>query len=91
MKEVDLAPFKGTWVKATEKITFGTHGKYALVLERISDGAVLLDYSTQDIDLWRTGSTFTRPKWGIYRSLNHPEQLRDEKVLFADFMIEKRR
>jgi len=90
IKEVDLAPFKGTWIKATEKIRFGTHGKYELLLERVSDGVVLLEYSGADIDLWRTGSTFLRPKWGIYRSLNHPEQLRDEKVLFADFVIEKR-
>lgn len=91
VKQVDLAPFLGTWVQATEKIKFGTHGSYSLELKRISDGSTLLSYINNDIDLWRTGSTFIRPKWGIYRSLNHPEQLRDEKVLFADFVIQKKK
>jgi hypothetical protein len=91
VKEVDLAPFKGTWIQAVEKVAFGSHGTYSLVLKKISDGTVLLSYSNNDMDLWRTGSTFVRPKWGIYRSLNHPEQLRDEKVLFADFFIEKKK
>lgn len=91
VKQVDLAPFSGTWVQATEKVKFGTDGTYSLELKRISDGTILLSYTNSDIDLWRTGSTFIRPKWGIYRSLNHPEQLRDEKVLFADFVISKKK
>lgn len=91
VEEVDLSPFKGTWIQAVEKITFGTHGTYSLELKSVADGKVLLTYSNEDIDFWRTGSTFIRPKWGIYRSLNDAERLRDEKVLFADFIIEKRK
>lgn len=30
-----------------------------------------------------------RPKWGIYRSLNNDQYLRDEEVLFANFSIEE--
>jgi hypothetical protein len=35
------------------------------------------------------GSTFVRPKWGIYRSLNNPSYLRDEAVLFQYFCLAK--
>jgi hypothetical protein len=39
--------------------------------------------------LWRTGTTFSRPKWGIYRSLNSQSFLRDEQVRFDRFCIAK--
>lgn len=91
VKRVDLDPFKGTWIQAIEKIKFGSHGTYSLVLKKVSDGTILLSYSNNNIDLWRTETTFVRPKWGIYRSLHHPEQLRDEKVLFADFVLMKKK
>ncbi|MGK6353350.1 heparin lyase I family protein [Parapedobacter sp. DT-150] len=87
---VNLEAFKGIWVEAVEKVKFGTHGRYALELRKVSDGTVLLSYENNDIDLWRSGATFIRPKWGIYRSLNNRERLRDEKVLFADFVIGKK-
>jgi hypothetical protein len=90
VKIVDLAPFEGTWVEATEKIKFGPNGTYDLVLKRVSDGVVLLSYTSNKMDLWRDDATFIRPKWGIYRSLNDAGKLRDEKVWFADFMIGKK-
>ena len=55
----------------------------------MSDGAVLLTYSNNNIDLWRTGTTFCRPKWGIYRSLNNPQDLRDEDVLYGNYCLAK--
>jgi hypothetical protein len=87
VKAVDLAPFKGTWVEVTEKLTYKTAGSYSITIKRISDGAVLLAYNNSNIDLWRDGTTFCRPKWGIYRSLNNVSYLRDEEVKFADFCI----
>jgi hypothetical protein len=39
--------------------------------------------------MWRSGTTFIRPKWGIYRSLNNQSQLRDELVRFDDFSLDK--
>lgn len=89
VKVVDLAPFKGTWVEVTEKITYKTAGSYSVTIKRISDGAVLLDYSNTNIDMWRDNTTFCRPKWGIYRSLNNASYLRDEDVRFADFYIKE--
>lgn len=87
VKEVDLSAFKGVWVEVTEKIKYGTHGTYEVKINRISDGASLLTYKNSDIDLWRKETTFCRPKWGIYRSLNNKSYLRDEQVRFADFAI----
>ncbi|HWK57645.1 MAG TPA: DUF4998 domain-containing protein [Parapedobacter sp.] len=87
---VDLAPFVGTWIEATSKIKYGTNGTYELTMRRVDDGTTLLHYSGDNLDLWRTAATFMRPKWGIYRSLNNKKQLRDEKVLFADFVIGKK-
>jgi hypothetical protein len=85
----DLAPFKGTWVEAYEKLTYSHNGSYSLVLRRLSDGATLFTFSDGDIDLWRNGTTVERPKWGIYRSLNNQAQLRDEDVLYDRFCIAK--
>src|SRR6266849_6103262 len=91
---ITLAPFLGTWVEAHEHITFGSSafggvGHYSLTIKRISDGVVLLTHNNDNIDLWRTSTTFCRPKWGIYRSLNSPSYLRDEDVRFNDYCLAK--
>jgi hypothetical protein len=87
--EVDLAPFKGAWVEVYERILFTETGTYNITIKRVSDEAILLNYSKNNIAMWRDSSTFIRPKWGIYRSLLSPEYLRDENVLFADFSLLK--
>jgi hypothetical protein len=85
--EVDLAPFKGTWVEAYMEYrnSEGSAGTFSLVIKRVSDGVTLLSVSRTGIDMWRTGASFNRPKWGIYRGLD--DVLRDEQVRFADFCI----
>lgn len=87
VKQVDLAPFKGEWIEAIEKVVYNDPGEYNLVLKRVSDDAVLFEYESNKLDLWREGSTFMRPKYGIYRSINNPSYLRDETVLFADISL----
>lgn len=86
---INLAPFKGAWIDAYEQITYGSNGSYSLTLTNIADGTVLLSYSNGNIDLWRNGTTFVRPKWGIYRSLNSPQYLQDEAVRFYHFCLAK--
>lgn len=86
---VPLAPFLGHWVKAEEHIIYRTAGSYSLTIRRMSDDSVLLTYSNTNIDMWRNGTTFVRPKWGIYRSLDNSSYLRDEVVRFNDFYILK--
>ncbi|HEU4469936.1 MAG TPA: heparin lyase I family protein [Flavisolibacter sp.] len=87
VKSVELAPFKGVWVEVVEKLVYGTAGSIDIRISRLSDGAELLVYTNGNIDLWRDGTSFCRPKWGIYRSLNDVSYLRDEEVRFADFCI----
>ena len=87
VKTVDLAAFKGVWVEVTEKVVYKTNGSIDIVFKKLSDGAVLLNYSNNNLDMWRDSTTFCRPKWGIYRSLNNSSYLRDEEVWFADFCI----
>ncbi|MGB5418026.1 T9SS type A sorting domain-containing protein [Algibacter sp.] len=92
--QVPLSDFKGEWVEATESIKFGTNaspdsGTYAIEIKRVSDQTILLSYSDNTVKNWQTDAEFVRPKWGIYRSLNSPSDLRDEEVLFADFSIEE--
>ncbi|WP_448701312.1 heparin lyase I family protein [Mucilaginibacter sp. AW1-3] len=87
LKSVDLADFKGQWVKVTEKLKYDTQGTYSIEIIRISDGKTLLSYANANIDLWRKGTSFCRPKWGIYRSLKSPAYIRDEDLRFAYFSI----
>lgn len=87
--QVNLAPFLGAWVRAEEHIIYKTAGSYSLTIRRMSDDSVLLAYSNSNIDMWRDSTTFVRPKWGIYRSLDDSTYLRDEQVLFNDFYIAK--
>ena len=89
LTEVDLAPFKGTWVEVTEQLHYDTRGTYSISIKRVSDGKELLNYNNNNIDLWRDNTSFCRPKWGIYRSLKSPEYIRDETLKFADISIQE--
>jgi hypothetical protein len=84
-----LAGFKGQWIEAFERTLYASNGTYELTLRRVSDGFVLLSYTNTNLNMWRGDATFNRPKWGIYRSINSSNYLRDEQVLFANFCIGK--
>jgi hypothetical protein len=89
LKNTDLTPFKGTWVEVTETITYGAEGTYAIEIKKVSDGTIMFNYLNNSIVNWRDGADFVRPKWGIYRGLKSSTDLRDEKLLFANFSIEE--
>lgn len=89
LTRVNLADFKGAWVEVTEKLYYDSNGTYNVEIKRIADGKILLAYTNSHIDLWRNGTSFCRPKWGIYRSLKSPEYIRDEDVSFADIAIQE--
>jgi hypothetical protein len=84
-----LANFKGQWIEAFERTLYSSNGTFELTLRRVSDGSILLSYTNNNLNMWRGDATFNRPKWGIYRSLNSSNYLRDEQVLFANFCIGK--
>ena len=87
VQEADLSMIKGQWVKAFCEVVYAEDtGKLDLQLQLL-DGTEVMSFVDEAIDMWRTGSSFVRPKWGIYRSLNDMEALRDEEVLFADFKV----
>lgn len=87
LTRTDLAPFIGQWVEATETILYGVNGTYNLELRNALTQEVLLSYANPSIVNWRPEASFARPKWGVYRSLEYAEDLRDEAVLFADFSV----
>ncbi len=87
LAQTDLTPFKGVWVEVVETVAYGNPGTYDLSISTMVGGAPLFSYSNNSILTDKLNSTFTRPKWGIYRSLNDSTNLRDEGVLFADFSI----
>jgi hypothetical protein len=86
---VNLSLFLGVWVECTEVIQVGANGTYSLTARKVSDGTTLLSYSNGNIMTIRPDNIFIRPKWGIYRSLNNPADLRDEAVCFAGFSIQE--
>lgn len=87
LDERSLSSFLGVWVEATEVITVGENGSYSITINKMENGKNMLSYTAKNIKTIRADNEFIRPKWGIYRSLNHPEYLRDESIRFADFSI----
>lgn len=89
----DLNDFLGEWVEVEEKVKFDANGAYSVSIKRISDKKVLAKIENMPLHLWRDGTTGLRPKWGLYRSFGDKgslkSQLRDEVLLFADFLIVK--
>jgi hypothetical protein len=92
LQRLPLAPFKGEWLEVRERITYTEPtGPFFIEIRRVSDGAVLMTHSA-DLITWRPGgTTFVRPKWGIYRNIaaNNIPLLRDEQVKFDGFCLAK--
>ena len=90
-KDMDL--FTGQWVEFFVQITYHDQGQLIVRAKNIETGEVLMDFEKDGIDMWRGESRkdFSRPKWGIYRSLKQKDSLRshEEKARFADFSIRK--
>ncbi|CAL8079986.1 unnamed protein product [Orchesella dallaii] len=84
-----LEPWLGQWVHVVSNVTLGNEGRYTFEATRKSDGAPLMSFQSNDIDMWRNATDFIRPKWGIYRSVQEAVVSRDEVVLFHDFCVSK--
>ena len=90
LASVNLSLFEGQWVEVTERFRAAvTGGSYFIEIKNIASGAVIMTYQNTNISTFRSDNQFHRPKWGIYRSLNIPQDLRDEIVCFADFSIKE--
>lgn len=89
IKTADLDLLRGNWVSITVDLTYGTNSNYEIEIRNIATDDVILYYQNSNLDNWQAGAEFARPKWGIYRSINNVQDLKDEAVLFADFSIEE--
>ncbi|MBW1296211.1 Ig-like domain-containing protein [Aquimarina litoralis] len=85
VEEVPLSGFKGEWIEGYIKLKHSENGSVTITLKKVSNGQTLLSYSKSNIDLWRSGADYNRPKWGIYRK--KVNGLKDEQVRFADWCI----
>jgi len=84
-----LADYLGFWIHITAEYNCATQGTFHITMRRVDNGQILMTYANNNLEMWRTGNTFQRPKWGIYRSLNNRESLRDERVFFNNFCLGK--
>lgn len=91
--KTNLDQFLGNWVEVEETVVFSHKGKYSVVIKDYASGKVIAEVKDYECDLWRLETTGLRPKWGLYRSFGEngsmKDQLRDECLKFADFIIEK--
>ena len=87
---VPISDLEGKWIQFLEKVTYGTEneGRYELLIYNDGDigGTPLLDFKSYSFETWK-GGDFVRPKWGIYRSILQPDKIKDETVLFSDFVL----
>ncbi len=84
----ELARFRGTWVVVNLKVLYANAGRTETTIRRLSDGVMLFSQAG-DADMWDDNASGHDSKFGIYRSLNNRDQLRDEQVRFADFCASK--
>jgi chitodextrinase len=83
--EANLTKFRGKWVEGYLRQVHDENGELDVTIRDMATGLTILEYSNNDIDLWRAGAELNRPKWGVYRSKN--DVLRDEDVRFANFCV----
>ena len=94
---IPLADFEGEWVQVVQEVHYLYNGYYSCVITRIRDNKVLLTYKNENINMWRSGATNIRNKWGIYRSLaggdltknpvGQSALLKNESVWMCDFKV----
>lgn len=90
LASANLSLFDGQWVEVTERMKVDVaNGTYFIEIKNIATGATILSYQNNNISTMRADNRYVRPKWGVYRSLNSPQDLRDEIVLFADFSVQE--
>jgi len=87
IKVTELQPFLGKWLQVNVDAIFGSRGKLVIKIMSINDHHPLMHYENSSLNMWEEDADFIRPKWGIYRSLNDKQSLRDEVIDFADIQI----
>lgn len=80
----------GEWLEIDVIAKFSDNGYLSISIKNL-DGDTILSVEKNDIDMWRTGADYIRPKWGIYRSTKSKEMLNPttDSVRYANFLIHK--
>lgn len=78
------------WIKIECIACFNEEGYFRINLHSL-DGSVWFRHEVIGMNTWREGSSFVRPKWGIYRSLEDKGRIANEEdvVSFARFRIQE--
>jgi hypothetical protein len=94
---VPLSEFEGQWVQVREEVHYTHDGYYSAKIMRLIDGKVLIDFKDDNIDMWPSGSSYVRSKFGIYRSLGggrldqtpvgQSPLLKNESLWITDFRV----
>ena len=91
-----LSDFEGQWIDVTTEMHYSHNGTFKIKMRRISDNKILVEKEFKNIDLWRTGATNIRNKFGLYRSYgrkmiddnDRPDNgIKDEFIDFSDFKV----
>jgi hypothetical protein len=89
----DLSRFTDIWVDVVVQVEFNDKGKLHFQAKNLETGERLAVFKSNNIDMWRGESKrdYSRPKWGIYRSLKHKDSLSnsEDKLRIADLSITK--
>jgi hypothetical protein len=97
VNNIPLSEFEDEWVQVREEMHYTHHGYYSCTITRVRDGKVLLNFLDEDIDLWPSGTSYVRHKYGLYRSLaggrldrvpvGQSPLLKNESILVTDFRV----
>jgi hypothetical protein len=81
---------RGKWLGAECIALMDDEGYLKFSLKSLS-GETILETEQLQIDMWREGSSYIRPKWGIYRSLSSKHQILNDTdtIKFAAITIEE--
>ncbi|MBQ5706615.1 MAG: heparin lyase I family protein [Bacteroidaceae bacterium] len=91
-----LSDFEGQWIEVTTEMHYKHDGAFKIKMKRMSDGKTLIDKKFKGIDLWRTGATNIRNKFGLYRSYgrkmrdgnDRPDNgIKDESIDLTNFRV----
>jgi hypothetical protein len=87
LQRLSLSDVTGRWLDLTVKAYYAADGGVEIKITDIANQNALADVTENNLDLFRGGTEFNRPKWGIYRSLEEKEKLRDETVWMTNVCL----
>lgn len=85
--EIPLSQLLGKWVTIRVTAHYANTGSLEISINQSLSNMQLLHYKSDALNMWRAGTVFNRPKFGIYRSLNNRQDLREETLFYDDFCI----